>query len=122
MRRTSSGDCVEDDVVTLGAAREVLARVVDDPVGAERPDELDVGRAAGRGHGRAHRLADLHGEVAHAAGAAVDQRRAPLTEPAVVAQRLECRAARDRQAGRLGEAEGYRLRGRRRLLDDARLA
>ena len=39
----------------------------------------------------------------------------------MVAQRLECRAARDRQAGRLGEAEGYRLRGRRRLLDDRAL-
>ena len=42
-------DRVEDDVVRLAVAREVLLRVVDHPVGSERAQEVEV---PGVAHGR----------------------------------------------------------------------
>ena len=54
-------DGVEDDVVGLAVLREVLLRVVDHLVGAERADELDVLRVADGGDVGAEVLGELHG-------------------------------------------------------------
>ena len=41
-------DVVQNQVVTLGPFGEVLFRIIDDLIGAERADKLDVPRAARR--------------------------------------------------------------------------
>ncbi len=58
------GDVVDDDVIPLGPAGEVVAGVVDDRVGAERGDQAGV---AGTAHPGAERLGDLDREAADAA-------------------------------------------------------
>ena len=60
-------DVVEDDVVALLGAGEVGPGVVDDVVGAERADQVDVAGAAHTRHLGAERLGELYGEGAHAA-------------------------------------------------------
>ena len=79
--RPAPGD-VEHQVVALVAPGEVLLGVVDDVVGAERSDEIDVPRAAHAGHLRSECLGDLHGERAHASRRAVDQDLLSRLEPA----------------------------------------
>ena len=66
-------DVVEDEVVALSALREVLLGVVDDVVGADRADQVDVPGAGDAGHLGTERLGDLHGERAHAARRPVDR-------------------------------------------------
>ena len=68
--RAVSGD-VEDQVVA--ALGEVLARVVDDVVGAQRADQVDVPRTAHGGDVSSECLGDLHGEAADATRGADDQ-------------------------------------------------
>jgi hypothetical protein len=46
--------------MALGQLREVLARVVDDPVRTERPGLLDVPGAANGRHVRIEDLGELH--------------------------------------------------------------
>ena len=60
---------VQHHVVVVEDGFEVLCLVVDDDVGAEALDQLDVGGAGGRGHGGAEMLGQLHGERAHTARA-----------------------------------------------------
>jgi hypothetical protein len=55
--------------------------------------------------------------VPHASRRAGDEGRAARPEPPQVAQRLECREARDRHRGRPGETERTRLQGRVDFLD-----
>ena len=57
---------VEDQVVAGPARGEVGRRVVDDVVGADRPDELEVPGAGHAGHLGAKGLRDLNGERADA--------------------------------------------------------
>src|SRR5439155_10222527 len=64
---------VEHQVVTLPTAGEVLVRVVDDVVRAERADGVHIPRAAHADHLRSARLGDLDGKGAHAPARAVDQ-------------------------------------------------
>src|SRR5204863_343958 len=71
---------VQHQVEPLAGAREVLGAVVDDLVGADRADQLDVVRAADPDDLRAVRLRKLHGERADAAGRAVDQHLLPAFE------------------------------------------
>ena len=66
-------DVVEDQVVALITAGEVLLRVVDDVVCADRSDQVHLRRAAHAGHFCAERLGDLHRERADASPRAVDQ-------------------------------------------------
>src|SRR5260221_53640 len=61
-----------DDRVERPALPEVLELVVDDLVGAERPDERDVRRAADPGHVHAPVLRDLDSRRPEGAGRAVD--------------------------------------------------
>ena len=95
---------VEDDVVALPAAGEVLAGVVDDVVGAEGADQVHLRRAAHAGDLGAERLGDLHGERADAARRADDQHLLPGLDPSLVAQACSAVQAGDRDGGRLLEA------------------
>jgi hypothetical protein len=60
-------DVVEDDVVALPAAGEVLLGVVDDVLCPERPDQLDVPGAGDAGDIGPERLGDLDGKRPDAA-------------------------------------------------------
>ena len=80
---------VEHQVVALVAPGEVLPGVVDDVIGAERSHEVDVPRAAHRGHLRAERFRDLHGERPDASRGAVDQDLLPRLKLPLVAKTLE---------------------------------
>src|SRR5258708_4599566 len=71
-QRTAAGD-VEEHVVALTAPREVLFRVVDDQVGADRADQLHVARLAHRRDVRADLLPALYRDRAHAPGRAIDE-------------------------------------------------
>jgi hypothetical protein len=101
---------VEDDVVALLGSGEVGPRVVNDVVGPERPDQVDVAGAAHTRHLGAKRLGDLDGEGAHAARRARDQHRLARSNVRDLAQCLQRRHGRrghrcrvhDRQVGRHG--------------------
>ena len=120
-------DVVEDDVVALWALGEVLARVVDDVVGAERADQLELAGAADAGHLGAHRLGDLHGEGADAAAGARDEDLLAGPDAGYVAQRPEGGEPGHRHGRGLleGEPRGLRhqlvRRGRRDLREGAGL-
>ena len=106
--------------MTLRELREVLLRVVDDAVCAERSGLLHVPRAADGGHVRAERLCDLHRVGADASGRAVDQNLLPGLDLALVAQRLEGGEPRHRNGCRFLERDVGRL-GRKLLLGGARV-
>src|SRR5438270_159520 len=97
-------------MTTLPASGEVLLRVIDHLVRADRSDRLDVVRAADAGHVRAERLRDLHGERADAARRAVDEDALTRSELALVAKTLQRGEARHRDRRGLLEAEVDRLR------------
>ncbi len=65
-------DRIEYDVVRLPVPREVLPLVVDDLVGAERADELDVAAVADGRHVGTEVRCKLHGRGPERAGSAVD--------------------------------------------------
>ena len=100
---------VEQQVVLLGAPGEILAGVVDDVVGAERLHEVGVSRAAHRGHFRAERFRDLHGEGPDASRRTIDQNLLPRLELSLVAQTLERGERRRRHGRRLFERQVSRL-------------
>ncbi len=114
-------DVVHDDVVLAAALREIIARVVDDVVGTERADQLDVPRAAYTRHLGAQRLGDLHGKRADAARGAIDQHFLPGLERGAVAQRLQRREARHVDGGRLLEADTRRLPGQVAVFGDGQV-
>ena len=79
---------VEDDVVAGQDLLEVLLFIVDDDIGAEAFDQLDICRARRRGDRRAEVLRQLDGESAHAAGAGMDEDFLPLLQPGFLDQHL----------------------------------
>lgn len=123
-RRRSDSDRfphqIEDDVVSPLPVGEVLAAVVDDVVGTERPNHLQVACAADAGHLRAQGLRDLDSEVSDAARCAIDQDRLAPLDPAVVAETLQ-RGDRGQGHGRSlfeGQVGRHRRQGpRRRTLE-----
>ena len=104
---------VDDDVVALGALGEVVLGVVDDVVGADRSDHLELARRIHAGHVRAVGLGELDGEDADAPAGAVDEHGLARSHLAVVADT----AKRDQAGGRHGrgllEGEVGRLRPQR---------
>jgi len=64
---------VEDEIVALATAREVIDGVVDDLVCPQRADHIQLGRAVDAGHVRAQCLGDLHGEGTHAPTRTIDE-------------------------------------------------
>ena len=85
--------------------------VVDDVVGAERADQLDVVRAAHAGHGGAEVLGELDGESADSAGRSDDQHLVPRLDLAVVPQGLQGGRCRERHGGGVLERDGPRSVG-----------
>src|SRR5215468_3545368 len=108
-------DAVEDDVVTPATLGEILLRVVDDPVRADRPDHVRVPGAAYAGDLRAEALGDLYRERAHAPGRAVDQGFLPGLHPPGVAKPLQRGDRGQRRGGRLLERDVAWLAGQDRL-------
>src|SRR6266542_2546661 len=104
------GDVVQEDVEPFGSLGEVLLGVVDDRVGADRPDEVGVPGAAHAGHLGTERLGDLDGERADAAGRAVDQDLLPWLHVRRVTQRLQGRARGGGNGRGLLEGDRGRLR------------
>ena len=98
-------DVVHDDVVLPATLGEILARVIDDVIGAKRADQLDIPGTAHARHLGAQRLRDLHGESPDAARGAIDQYLLPGLERGAVAQRLQRREARHVDGSRLLEAD-----------------
>src|SRR3954454_5404989 len=103
---------------------EVLLRVVDDPVGADRSHQVDVPRAADTGHVSSERLCDLHGERADTAGRTVDQHPVPGLHLPLIANGREggergvsnCRRLLEREVGRIrqdGALRSARILGER---------
>ena len=88
-------DRVEHDVIRLAAFGEVLLCVVDDPVGTERPDELDVLRVADRGDVGAEVLPELDRGGTHRTRRTVDDDLLPLSHVHV----LQARQRRERPVG-----------------------
>ena len=101
---------LEDQVVALLAAREVLPGVVDDVVGAERTDEIHLPGAANAGNTAPERLGDLHGERADASTGTDDQDLLARLHGARIAQSLERGAPGQRKGGSGLEREIRRLR------------
>ena len=116
LREVRAAQVVEDDVdaaligVALHGVGEILFLVVDDDVGAERFDALDLARRRRDEHARARRerLHDLHRRRRDAAAAAVQQHRLAVGEPGVEKQVHEGRQVRLADAGRLLEAHALR--------------
>jgi hypothetical protein len=84
--------------------------VVEDDVGAERADELELGRAGDAGDDGAVRLGDLHGVGADAAGGTDHEHLLAGSDASVVADRLQRGLRRD------GDGSGLLERQRRRLV------
>ncbi len=108
------------------ALGELLGRVVDEVVRAALAGDRELlGRARGRDHARAHRLADLDGGEPDAAGRAEHQQRLAGLEAALPAERDVARDVRDRKRARFVEAhaggngERLRLRCHRHLGEPA---
>ena len=116
-------DEIEDQVVRLLGAGEVLAAVVDHLVGAERPHERELGGVVDARHVRAESLGELDRERARAATGPVDQHAAPGGGAVGALQRdraglRDRRGLRERQRGRLVGEPGLR---RDRVLGEAAL-
>src|ERR1035437_9866334 len=102
---------VEDEVVALLTLSEVLMGVVDDMVGTDGADHVDVPRAANGCHFGAEGLGDLHGERPDASGRAVDQDLLTGLDLPLIAQQLQGGGCRypdgrgllKREVGRLGD-------------------
>jgi hypothetical protein len=100
---------VENQIVVLSGGRKVVAGVVDDVVGAERTDEVELGGTGDAGDLRAERLGDLYRVAANPARCADHQHSLPRLKTTVVGQCLEGGRARDRHHRGLLEREAHRL-------------
>ena len=82
-------DGVEDDVIRLAVLGEVFPRVVDNPVRANRPDDVSIPRAADGCDVCSECSGNLHRKRADAARRTIDQDILPRLHPSVVANGLE---------------------------------
>src|SRR5206468_104586 len=105
----SRGD--EDDVVAFARLGEIVARVVDDVLGADRPDKVHLARAANAGDVASEGLGDLHDERPTAPRRTDDEHRLSLLNLADLSDGLERGRAGDGNSRRLLEGEVRRLRG-----------
>src|SRR6266404_7016933 len=92
---------VENDVVTFRTFSEILFRVIDDVIRAERSNKIDIPRTADARHICAERLGDLHRERAYASRRAIDQDLLPRLDLSFVANSLQRGDARDVDRSRL---------------------
>src|SRR5438270_4935534 len=92
---------IEDQVVTLGAVREIFLSVVNHVIGSDGADKIDIARATNTGDFRAERFRDLHRESANASGRSVDQNLLTGLNVTFVAETLQCGDGRDGNCSRL---------------------
>src|SRR5438552_10859462 len=92
---------VENDVVTFRTFSEILFRVIDDVIRAERSNKIDIPRTADASHICAERLGDLHSECSHTSGRAVNQNLLPRLNLSFVAKALQRGDARYVERSRL---------------------
>ncbi len=100
---------VDDEIETTRACGEVFARVIDNVVGAERAEQLDVTCAADCGHLRAKGLGNLDGEGGDSASAAVDEDSLIGLQMTFVAQGYQRSYRSDRNSGGMFERDGSRF-------------
>src|ERR1700730_1990001 len=100
---------VENYVVAFRAFGEILFRVIDDVIRAERSHKIDILRTADTGHIRAERLGDLHREGSHTSRRAVDQDLLTGLNFSLITKRLQSGDARDVDRSRLfkSDASGF---------------
>src|ERR1700736_759882 len=100
---------VENDVVTFRAFSEILFRVINDMVRAERSHKIDIPRTADTGHIRAERLGDLDRECSHSPRSAINQDLLTRLNLSLVANSLQSRNARDVNRSRLFKSDVSRF-------------
>jgi hypothetical protein len=106
---------VEDEVVALAGSGEILLRVIDDPVRADRPEHLELPGAVHGGHVCSVRLGELHGDGPHTSTRAVDQDLLSRLGPSLIAETLDrdgsggehCRGLFEREVDRLQLEPGF---------------
>ena len=103
---------IEDHVVLLVALGEILFRVIDDVIGANRSDKIDIPSAANRRDLRAKRFGDLHGECSNTSGRAVNENLLPGLNFSL-AQALQRNEPGQRKGGCLFKCDVGRFRGQR---------
>src|ERR1700680_4018009 len=90
---------IVDYIVTLLAFCVVLFRVVNDVIGTDRSDQVNVVGTADAGSLRAKCLGDLHGKCPDASGGTIDQDLLPRFDVPRVAQTLQSnKRGRDRRS------------------------
>src|SRR2546426_778322 len=96
---------VEYQVVPPPGLGEVLAGVIDDPVRADRADEVQVLRAGHARDVRSQHLGDLHGERPDTPRRPVDQDLLSTLEPSHIPETLQRGVRRNRDRGGLLECQ-----------------
>src|SRR5882724_12579276 len=84
---------VENDVITFRTVSEILFRVIDDVIRAERSHKIDIARTANTSDVRAERFRDLDCERPNTSRRAVNQDLLPRLNLSLVAKGLQSRDA-----------------------------
>src|SRR5207249_8369198 len=100
---------VENHVVAFSTFSEILFRVINHVIRAERSDKINISGAANASNIRAESFRDLHRECAHASRRAVNQDLLTRLDFSFVAKSLQRRDARyvyrrDRKSTRLNSS------------------
>jgi len=99
------------EVIPLATSREILIRVVNDVVCADRAHHIQIPRAAYAGDFSPEVLGNLHREGAQAAGRTIDQNRLPLLNLSLITETLQGGESRLRYGGCFFECHIYRFEG-----------
>src|SRR5262249_26245625 len=100
----------ENQVIAFSTFGEIFLGVINDPVGADGSDHVQIRGAAHAGYLCAKRLGDLHRERPDASGRAVNQDLLTGLKFSVVAKTLQRGESSDRYGSRLIERDRFRLR------------
>jgi hypothetical protein len=102
-------NAIEHNIVTSSISREVLPRVIDHMIRANRANHLHIPRATYAGNLRANPFGNLDCERAHPARRTIDQNFLPRLQPCLIAKTLHRRESRNRNTPRLVERHVRRL-------------
>src|SRR5450631_941602 len=100
---------IEKQIVTFALLSEVIAGIVNDPVGTKRAHQFDILCAAHASYVSPKRLRNLHGKGADSSGRAVNQDLLPRLKVSFVAEPLQRGKPCDWHSSRLVEAQAFRL-------------
>src|SRR5215472_7306104 len=107
-------NAIENQVVALATLGEIRLGIVNDLIGADGSDHVNISCAANAGHVSSERLRDLHSKRAHASRRTVNQNLPFEVNLPVVAQSaspkpLQCGQSRNRYRSRLLKRHVRRL-------------